>query len=107
MALLCIQIGAIIELFDTISDGTNITHSKPDPEVFQIAAFSMRENPKDCLVVEDATVGIEAGKKGGFITASIGTAIEPGFGDYHLGAFAELIDICGNSQRMILNEGDS
>lgn len=87
------QIG-IIELFDTISDGTNISNSKPDPEVFLIAASNMSEKQGDCLVIEDANVGIEAGKRGGFLTASIGNSIETGYGDYHLETFSELKQIC-------------
>lgn len=40
--------------FDAVSDGNNITHSKPDPEVFLKAAQFLGLNPEDCLVVEDA-----------------------------------------------------
>ena len=46
------------DFFDAISDGTNITRSKPDPEVFVKAAEFIGEEPKDCLVVEDADAGI-------------------------------------------------
>ena len=42
------------DYFDKISDGTNITRSKPDPEVFLKAAAFLGLEPKDCLVVEDA-----------------------------------------------------
>lgn len=40
--------------FDAVSDGNNITNSKPDPEVFLKAAEFVGEKPEDCLVVEDA-----------------------------------------------------
>ena len=60
--------------FDAVSDGNNITHSKPDPEVFQKAAKMLEMLPEDCLVVEDADAGIEAGKRGGMKTLSVNGA---------------------------------
>jgi len=67
-----------IELYDMfdghISDGTNITKSKPDPEVFTKAAEMLKINPCNCLVIEDAYAGIEAAKKGGMIAMGIGSA---------------------------------
>ena len=47
--------------FDTITDGNHITRSKPDPEVFRIAAMRLGIAPEECLVVEDAEAGVEAG----------------------------------------------
>lgn len=64
------------DYFDAISDGTNITRSKPDPEVFLKAAQMLREKPQDCLVVEDAYAGIMAAKAGGFQRAGIGEAAQ-------------------------------
>ena len=50
------------DFFDKISDGNNISKSKPDPEVFVMAAEMLNLSAKDCLVVEDAEAGIEAVK---------------------------------------------
>lgn len=60
------------DAFDAISDGNNITKSKPDPEVFLKAAEYLGLPPKACMVVEDAEAGIEAAKKGGMYAAGIG-----------------------------------
>ena len=62
------------QYFDAVSDGNNITRSKPDPEVFLKAAQFLNLAPADCLVVEDAVAGIDAGFSGGFRTAAIGEA---------------------------------
>ena len=43
--------------FDRISDGNNITRSKPDPQVFTMAAEMLGLAPARCLVVEDAEAG--------------------------------------------------
>lgn len=58
--------------FDAISDGNNITRSKPDPEVFLKAADFIGEKPEDCLVVEDAVSGAQAGHAGSFTVACLG-----------------------------------
>ncbi len=57
------QIG-MFDTFEAISDGTNITNSKPDPEVFLMAADMLGVAPEKCLVVEDAEAGIDAAKAG-------------------------------------------
>ena len=64
----------LIDFFDQISDGTNIVHTKPNPEVFLKAADMLGIDPDDCLVVEDAEAGIDAAIAGGFKNAGIGSA---------------------------------
>lgn len=88
------QIG-LGDFFDAVSDGNNITHSKPDPEVFLKAAAFLGLEPKDCLVVEDAVSGAEAGHAGGFRVACVGDASEAGAGDYNMKSITELTDIAG------------
>ncbi len=60
--------------FDAVADGNDITRSKPDPEVFLLAAQRLGLPPAECLVVEDALAGIEAGRRGGMPVFGIGTA---------------------------------
>ena len=79
--------------FDVISDGNNITHSKPDPEVFVKAAQMLCIPCEDCLVVEDAVSGAIAGKRGGMKVACVGDASAEKAGDYNLASFAELLEI--------------
>lgn len=84
---------ALLDTFDKISDGTNIVRSKPDPEVFLKAAEYLNEKPGDCLVVEDANAGIEAGIAGGMKTAAIGDAVNCGKADYELKTIGDLLKI--------------
>ena len=65
------QIG-MEDTFEAVSDGTNITNSKPDPEVFLMAAEMLGVAPEKCLVVEDAEAGIDAAKAGGMAALGIG-----------------------------------
>ena len=86
------QIG-LAGFFDAVSDGSNITRSKPDPEVFVKAAEMLGLAPDLCLVVEDAVSGAEAGHAGGMKVACLGDAAEHGAGDYNMRSIRELIDI--------------
>ncbi len=79
--------------FDAVADGNSITHSKPDPEVFLLAAKMLGLAPGDCLVVEDAFSGIDAGLAGGFDTAAVGDALRYDKPTYKLGAFSDLLNI--------------
>jgi beta-phosphoglucomutase len=63
----------IKELLDTIVDGFDITNSKPDPEVFLLAANNVDIPPAQCLVVEDAVAGIESARRAGMKALGIGT----------------------------------
>ncbi len=87
------QIG-LGDFFDAISDGTNITKSKPDPEVFLKAADFIGLEPADCLVVEDAMAGIEAAYQGGFASAGLGEAHGHEHVTYKMASFKDLLDIC-------------
>ncbi len=57
--------------FDAIADGTKIKNSKPDPEVFLLARDLLKLKTEDCIVVEDATSGIDAAIQGGFACCGI------------------------------------
>ncbi|MCB2195026.1 MAG: beta-phosphoglucomutase [Bacteroidetes bacterium] len=58
--------------FDAVVDGTKISKSKPDPEVFLKAAEELNIAPEYCLVFEDAAAGIEAAKKAGMLAIGVG-----------------------------------
>lgn len=64
----------LYDYFDAISDGNNISNSKPDPEVFLKAASFLMLSPSNCVVVEDAKAGVDAAIAGGFFCFGIGDA---------------------------------
>lgn len=86
------QLG-IIDMFDAISDGTNITRSKPDPEVFIKAAEMLNLPVNECYVVEDAYSGIDAAKTGGFKAFGIGDASKYEKADYQIQKLSDLLNI--------------
>lgn len=59
------EIGIPVSDFDATINGLEVVHKKPDPEIFLKAAAKLGLQPEDCLVIEDAVNGIEAGKSAG------------------------------------------
>ncbi|WP_142785131.1 beta-phosphoglucomutase [Changchengzhania lutea] len=64
----------LLEKFDAIVDGNNVTKAKPDPEVFLKAAQAINVLPEDCVVFEDSVAGIQAANTAHMISIGIGEA---------------------------------
>lgn len=79
--------------FDAVCGGNEITHSKPDPEVFLKAAGKMGLAVSECLVVEDACAGISAASAGGFDSAGLGDAAKDKNVTWALNTFGDLKNI--------------
>jgi beta-phosphoglucomutase len=79
--------------FAAVADGNHITRSKPDPEVFLLAAEMIGLPPADCLVVEDAEAGAEAAAAGGFDCAGLGDANKVKSVNYRMNCLSDLIKI--------------
>ncbi|MCM1536898.1 MAG: beta-phosphoglucomutase [bacterium] len=90
--LILSQLG-LADYFDAVSDGTNITRSKPDPEVFLKAAQYLNLDAAQCLVVEDAEAGIQAAHDGGFESAGLLEAAASRQVTYPLRTFGDLLEI--------------
>jgi len=59
------EMGFTNATFDAVISGSDVTNKKPDPEIFLAAAAKLGLKPAECLVVEDAITGIQAGKAAG------------------------------------------
>lgn len=57
--------GGLAAYFDVIVAGDEVTRSKPDPEIFLLAARRLAVTPEHCLVFEDSPHGIEAALRAG------------------------------------------
>jgi len=79
----------ICGFFDAVADGNDITHSKPDPKVFLLAADRLGLKPEACVVVEDAEAGVEAARRGGMRVVGVGPA-ELGACDARVNTTADL-----------------
>ena len=63
-------------MIDKVSCGLDITKSKPDPEVFLVAAKKLALPMEECLVVEDAAAGIQVAKAAGMRSLAVGPYYE-------------------------------
>jgi beta-phosphoglucomutase len=71
-----IEILGIQQEFEAVVDGNMIVHSKPDPEIFLLAAEKLNLNPADCVVFEDAEAGVEAACAAGMKCVGIGSPVQ-------------------------------
>ena len=67
---LVLQLAGLEDVFDTLVDGVvaadDELKGKPEPDIFVTAARNMGANPGECVVVEDAISGVQAGRAGNF-----------------------------------------
>ncbi len=92
------QIG-LGDYFDAVADGNCITHSKPDPEVFLKAAEMLGIASGECVVVEDAVSGAQAGKAAGMQVLCVGDAADRKAGDRNLEQFSEMLNYLPGADR--------
>lgn len=78
------------ELIDQVSCGLDITRSKPDPEVFLVAANKLGLPEEECLVVEDSSAGIVAAKAAGMKSLGVGPFYRALGADYCARGLAEV-----------------
>ena len=57
--------------FKALVSGQQVKHSKPDPEIFLLAAEKLGTAPAHTLVLEDSYNGVRAGAAGGFVTVMV------------------------------------
>lgn len=68
-----IDLMGLREFFQVIVSGEEVVHGKPDPAVFLLAAERLGFTPAECVVIEDALVGIEAAKRAGMPVIAVAT----------------------------------
>lgn len=89
------QLPELQPLVDTLVTDGDVTHSKPDPEGYLLAARRLNCNPKDCTVFEDSLAGLEAGRRSGATVVGVATtnprhALE-GLADYIVDIVSEYV----------------
>lgn len=67
------EVADLASLFEAITCAEDVVHGKPDPEVFLLAAAKVQARPEDCVVIEDAHVGIEAAHRAGMKCLAVAT----------------------------------
>jgi HAD superfamily hydrolase (TIGR01509 family) len=62
--------------FDAAVGAHDVARGKPDPDLFLLAAQRVGAKPSQCLVFEDAPLGIEAARRAGMRAVAITSTIE-------------------------------
>jgi sugar-phosphatase len=71
----------------------DVERGKPDPQPYLAGAVALGVDPGDCLVIEDAPAGIEAGKAAGMTVLALATTFETAAlaaADYVVGSLADV-----------------
>jgi beta-phosphoglucomutase len=66
-----VEVLGLDDVFDATVSAEQVSHGKPAPDVFLRAAEQVGVPPARCVVVEDAGIGVEAGRRGGMRTIGI------------------------------------
>jgi beta-phosphoglucomutase len=88
-------------LFDTVTCPADGLRGKPHPDLYSEAARRLGVDPQECLVFEDAPLGVEAARRAGMRCVALTTSLAA----THFGAFDNLVavtpDFTGLAERLL------
>jgi HAD superfamily hydrolase (TIGR01509 family) len=61
--------------FDSVVTGDDVTHSKPHPEIYRLAAQRLGVAPGACVAIEDAPTGVQAAKRAGLRCIAVSNSV--------------------------------
>ena len=67
----------LIDLVDIEVNGNDITKGKPDPQIFLMALKRMKLKAEECIVFEDALLGVKAARNAGLVTVGVDRYRDP------------------------------
>ncbi len=67
----------LLEYFDVLACGDMVQHSKPEPDVFLLAAELLDAEPADCIIIEDSFNGVTAARRAGATVYMVPDLLEP------------------------------
>ena len=80
----------ILNYFDDIVDGNDVSNAKPDPEVFIVGARKANQTNENSIVFEDSVAGIEAANIAGMTSIGIGEALVLNEAKFNFNNFEEI-----------------
>lgn len=72
-----LELAGLKHYFSGISSGCEVTHGKPHPEIFLLAAKRLNTEPKACLGFEDSNNGVRAGVAAGLQMVQVPDLVSP------------------------------
>ena len=73
----CGRLG-ILDYFSAVGDGSTVVNHKPAPDIFLWVAGRLGISPNACVVFEDASVGVQGARAGGFWVIGLGEPSQVG-----------------------------
>ncbi len=72
-----LALAGLDQYFDCLTTGCEVSHGKPDPEIYLLAASRLNIDPTLCLAFEDSNNGVRSAFGAGMITYQIPDLVEP------------------------------
>ena len=72
-----LALAGLDQYFDNLTTGCEVSHGKPDPEIYLLAASRLNVDPKQCLAFEDSNNGVRSAFSAGMVTYQIPDLVEP------------------------------
>jgi len=91
----------LLDTFNVIVDGNDVSKTKPNPEVFLNVANVLQVKPEKCIVFEDAVAGIQAANNANMISIGIGEKEVLKDADY---VFKDFTEISSEFLSSLINE---
>ena len=92
-------------VFDLIVSGSQFKQSKPNPEIYHYTAKTLGIPEEECFVVEDSTVGIQAGKAAGMTVAALEDdrfGFDQSQADIHIRQISEILKFLPGTENIVL-----
>lgn len=65
----------LIDHFDSISVSDDVSHVKPDPELYLLAMSRLGTTPKNAVAIEDSANGVTAAKRAGMFCVAVPNSV--------------------------------
>ena len=101
-AVKSLETAGIIDFFEFVVAGDQVTQGKPDPEIYQKAAGKLGVKPDECIVFEDSENGVKSANAAGMDVIQVPDLLEPSNELRALGhrIYDSLGDVCMDFERV-------
>lgn len=94
-----LKVHGIREYFQAVHTCSEVASGKPSPDIYLLAAKSLGVKPQECLIFEDVTMGLIAGKRAGGITCAVADTFSERqesdkkiLADYFIDSYEQMLD---------------
>ncbi len=72
-----LELAGLSKYFDNLTTGCEVSHGKPDPEIYLLAASRLNVDPTKCIAFEDSNNGVRSAVAANMVTFQIPDLVEP------------------------------